>query len=152
MKRKLGVLIVLVLAISCGDNPESGPVKIYYGEDICERCKMIISEKDFAAQYKLSNGKTVKFDDLGCLIQYTHDTEKTSISEVYVMDYSSEGWIDGRKAYYIWTENINTPMGYGIISLKDGKEAKGLAEKEKGKSLGSLKAASEWVLGNNTNN
>ncbi len=149
MKRKLAVLIVLVLAISCGDKPESGPVKIYYGEDICERCKMIISEKNFAAQYKLSNGETVKFDDLGCMIQYTHDTEKTPISEVYVVDYSSEGWIDGRKAYYIWTENINTPMGYGLLAFKERLKAEDHSVKDHSRYLGGQKEAYDWFLGEN---
>ena len=149
MKRKLAVLIVLVLAISCGDKPESGPVKIYYGEDICERCKMIISEKDFAAQYKLSNGETVKFDDLGCMIHYTHDTEKTPISEVYVVDYSSEGWIDGRKAYYIWNENINTPMGYGLLAFKERSKAEDNTVKDNSRFLGDQKEAYDWFLGQN---
>ncbi len=146
MKRKLAFLIVLVLAISCSDKPESGPVKIYYGEDICESCKMIISEKDFAAQYKLSTGKTVKFDDLGCMFHYMKGEDKAQISAVYVMDYDSKQWIDGESAYYVWTDNISTPMGHGVVALRGSQEAKELANKEKGKYLGSLKGASVWVI------
>ncbi len=146
MKRKLAFLIVLVLAISCSDNPESGPVEIYYGEDICESCKMIISEKDFAAQYKLSTGKTVKFDDLGCMFHYMKGEDKAQISAVYVMDYDSKQWVDGESAYYVWTDNISTPMGHGVVALRGSQEAKELANKEKGKYLGSLKGASDWVI------
>ncbi len=146
MKRKLAFLIVLVLAISCSDNPESGPVEIYYGEDICESCKMIISEKDFAAQYKLSTGKTVKFDDLGCMFHYMKGEDKAQISAVYVMDYDSKQWIDGESAYYVWTDNISTPMGHGVVAMRGSQEAKELANKEKGKYLGSLKGASDWVI------
>jgi copper chaperone NosL len=146
MKMKLVFLIVLALAISCGDKTESGPVKIYYGEDICERCKMIISEKDFAAQYKLSTDETVKFDDLGCMFHYMNGEEQAQISAVYVMDYDSKQWIDGESAYYVWTGNISTPMGHGIVALRGSQEAKKLANKEKGKYLGSLKGASDWVL------
>lgn len=146
MKRKLAFLIILVLAISCSDNPESGPVEIYYGEDICESCKMIISEKDFAAQYKLSTGKTVKFDDLGCMFHYMKGEDKAQISAVYVMDYDSKQWIDGESAYYVWTDNISTPMGHGVVAMRGSQEAKELANKEKGKYLGSLKGASDWVI------
>jgi copper chaperone NosL len=146
MKRKLAFLIILVLAISCSDNPESGPVEIYYGEDICESCKMIISEKDFAAQYKLSTGKTVKFDDLGCMFHYMKGEDKAQISAVYVMDYDSKQWVDGESAYYVWTDNISTPMGHGVVALRGSQEAKELANKEKGKYLGSLKGASDWVI------
>jgi len=146
MKMKLALLIVFILAFSCRDNPEGRPVKIYYGEDICEKCKMIISEKDFAAQYQLSGGKTVKFDDLGCMFHYMDGEEKALISAVYVMDYDSKAWIDGENAYYVWTENISTPMGHGIVALRDSQEAKEHANKEKGKYLGGLKDTSDQVL------
>ncbi len=146
MKIKLALLIVFVLVFSCGDKPEGGPVKIYYGEDICERCKMIISEKDFAAQYQISGGKTVKFDDLGCMFHNMDGEEKAKIFAVYVMDYDSKEWIDGESAYYVWAENISTPMGHGIVALKDSQEAKELANKEKGKYLGGLKDTSDQVL------
>lgn len=152
MKIKLALLIVFVLAFSCGDKPEGGAVKIYYGEDICEKCKMIISEKVFAAQYQLSVGKTVKFDDLGCMFHYMEGEEKALISAVYVMDYDSKVWIDGKNAYYVWTENISTPMGHGIVALRDSQEAKEHANKEKGKYLGGLKGASDWVLKDMKNN
>ncbi|MCK5710983.1 MAG: nitrous oxide reductase accessory protein NosL [Deltaproteobacteria bacterium] len=152
MKIKLALLIVFVLVFSCGDKPEGGPVKIYYGEDICERCKMIISEKDFAAQYQVSTGKTVKFDDLGCMFHYMDGANKAQMSAVYVMDYDSKQWVDGESAYYVWTENISTPMGHGVVALKDSREAAELSNKEKGKYLGSLKSASDWVLKDMKNN
>ncbi|MGB2691754.1 MAG: nitrous oxide reductase accessory protein NosL [Thermodesulfobacteriota bacterium] len=146
MKIKLTLIVFIILAASCSDKPESGPVKIYYGEDICEKCKMIISEKDFAAQYQLSNGSTLKFDDLGCMIHYMDGEETTSISDIYVRDYSSKEWTDGNHAYYVWTESINTPMDYGIIGFQDRNLAKELSEKENGKYLGSLQNTSDWTL------
>lgn len=145
MKIKLTLIVFIILAASCSDKPESGPVKIYYGEDVCERCKMIISEKDFAAQSQLSNGKIVKFDDLGCLFHYLDEKEKDQFSAVYVMDYSSQQWIKAENAYFVWTENIKTPMGHGVIALRDSHEASELVNKENGKYLGSLKSASDWI-------
>jgi copper chaperone NosL len=152
MKVRFALLIVFVLVCSCSDTPERGPVKIYYGEDICERCKMIISEKDFAAQYQLSGDKAVKFDDLGCMLHYMDGENKAQMSAVYVMDYDSKQWVDGKNAYYVWAENINTPMGHGIIALRDSQEAKEHANKEKGKYLGGLKGASDWFLKDMKNN
>ncbi len=152
MKTKLALSVLLILLMSCSDKPESGPANIYYGEDICERCKMIVSEKDFASQYQLSSGQSVKFDDLGCMIHYADEEDNLNISSVYVMDYSSKEWIDGQDAYYIWSQNITTPMGHGILALKDSKKAKELAEKENGKYLGGLENASEWVLKEMKNN
>lgn len=146
MRLKLTLLVLFILAASCSDKPQSGPAEIYYGEDICERCKMIISEKDFAAQYQLSNGSILKFDDLGCMIHNLGGQEPGSISGIYIRDYHSKEWIDGEHAYYVWTESINTPMGYGIIGFQDRNLVKKLTEKENGKYLGSLQHTSNWIL------
>ena len=123
MRIALGLLTFLILAISCGDTHEDGPTAIYYGEDICERCKMIISEKKFVAQYKSSDGKTVKFDDMGCMIHYMDGEKPEHIESIYVMDYDSGEWTDAEIGYFIWTETVNTPMGYGILSFDDKKIA-----------------------------
>ena len=148
MRIALGLLTFLILAISCGDTHEDGPTAIYYGEDICERCKMIISEKKFVAQYKSSDGKTVKFDDMGCMIHYMDGEKPEHIESIYVMDYDSGEWTDAEIGYFIWTETVNTPMGYGILSFDDKKIAKEVAARENGKYLGKLSAASELLLKN----
>lgn len=146
MIRKLALLIILVLTISCSDQSDKGPVIIYYGEDICERCKMIISEKDFAAQYKMINGKAVKFDDLGCMIQYIHKNEKAPVPETYVVDYSSKQWIEGQRAYYVWTQNIHTPMGYGLLTFKERPNTEDQFFKGNSMYLGGQEEAYDWFL------
>lgn len=152
MKKNLVLLVLLIFAISCSDKPETGPAEVYYGGDICERCKMIISEKDYAAQYQLSNGKAVKFDDLGCMIHYMNEEHDANISSVYVMDYYSKKWIDGHDAYYIWSQDTQTPMGYGILAFKQSSNASELTQKENVKPLGNLKNASLWLLKDSNNN
>ena len=148
MKKNLALLILLVFAISCSDKPESGPVEIYYGEDICERCKMIISEREFAAQYRLSNGETVKFDDIGCMIHYFHIENPVDSDSIYVTDYRSGNWINAKEAHFLWSDNIITPMHYGVLSIKDKRMAQELAEAKQGEYLGGLNMASEFILKN----
>ena len=107
---------------------------------------MIISERDFAAQYQISGKNTLKFDDLGCMFHYMNDEHHTDISSIFVIDYDSKQWIDGRSAFYVWTETIKTPMGYGVLAFKESQEAKKFADKENGKYLDSLTNTSEIVL------
>lgn len=151
MRIIIGLFFLLILVLSCGDTREEGPSEIYYGEDICERCKMIISEKEFASQYRLSEGKTVKFDDIGCMIHYMDGEKPEHIESIYVMDYDSGEWTEVESGYFIWTETVNTPMGYGILSFNDKKIAQEVAARENGKYLGKLSAATELLL-NNSNN
>lgn len=145
------MLIILAFAFSCKDNPGTGPREIYYGEDICERCKMIISEEAFSAQYILSGGQVRKFDDLGCMLLYTSEgeggeDEREDITAYYVKDYTSGEWIDGGSAYYIWSQSIKTPMGHGIVAIKGEGAARELAERENGRYLGGFNEAREFIL------
>jgi copper chaperone NosL len=151
MRIIIGLFSLLILVLSCGDTREDGPSEIYYGEDICERCKMIISEKEFASQYRLSDGKNVKFDDIGCMIHFKDGEKPEHIESIYVMDYDSGEWIDAESGYFVWTENVNTPMGYGILSFNDKKIAQEVAARENGKYLGKLSAASELLKKNSKN-
>ncbi len=147
MKQLLLLTVFLLFIFSCKDRPESGPADIYYGEDICERCKMIISEKDFASQYISSEGKAVKFDDIGCMIHYTHTVGPEQVDSLYVTDYISGDWIKGENAHFVWTDTIKTPMSYGIVSFADIETAQEFISEHKGKYLGAIDAASSSVLG-----
>jgi len=151
MRKVVAILVLFILINSCGDTSEEGPSRIYFGEDICERCKMIISEKEFAAQYQLSNGKTVKFDDIGCMLHYLDGEKPEHVKSIYVTDYDSGEWINAENGYFIWTENIRTPMGYGVLSFNNKGAAQEFASGENGKFLGNLSAVSELLFNNSKN-
>lgn len=151
MRITLVLILLTAFFFSCKDNPSTGPAQIYYGEDVCERCKMIISEEAYSAQYILPGGKSRKFDDLGCMLHYTSageggNSERGEIATYYVKDYSSGEWIDGSSAYYVWVESIKTPMGHGIVAASDENAARELAERENGRFLGGFTEASRAVL------
>lgn len=150
MKVMLFSILPMLILLACSDKPEPGPVPIYYGQDICERCNMIISEKKFAAQYKTAEGAVLKFDDTGCMLHYLYG-KKDNISDIYVMDYVSYTWTDAQSAHYVWSNQIMTPMGYGIAAVGDVSQARMLAEKENGVLLGGLERASEKALSVNNN-
>ena len=152
MRARIAILFIVFLIVSCKDGTQEGPVKIHYGEDVCDRCKMIISEERFSAQYILPKGESRKFDDIGCMMLYTAKGEAGAgeagdISAYYVKDYNSGGWIDGGGAYYVMSKNIRTPMGYGIAALRDEAQAGVLAGHEDGGVLGFDQAASELSNG-----
>lgn len=148
MKRKLIFLLFSFLIISCKNETEIKPSEIFYGQDICERCKMIISEKDYSAQYILPSGKAMKFDDIGCMIHHIFkDSDgKDEILAIYVFDYNTKQWIDGEKAHYVWSNEIRTPMGHGIVALGDSKSAESLANSKGGKMLEDFNELKTWVL------
>ncbi len=138
---KLAPLILLVVMLfSCRDKAEIKPAVIHYGEDVCERCKMIISEKNFSTQYLLPRGEARKFDDIGCMIEYLREREddRDSLIAVYVRDFDTGEWIDGEKAFYFRGGDVQSPMGYGIISFSSEQAMRDYPAFKEGEALGSF--------------
>ncbi len=91
--------------------------KMHWDRDMCERCKMAISDRKFAVQAVDAQGKVYKFDDIGCLILW-HKKEHPEIvlKKIWVTDAKTGEWIDAKRACYT-TDNL-TPMGYGFGAHK----------------------------------
>lgn len=143
------ILIFLLFSlIACQNETEIKPVEIIYGQDSCERCKMIISEKRYSAEYILLDGEARKFDDIGCMIHF-HKGEESKGDKIlaqYVRDYNTGNWIDATKAYFVWSKDIITPMGQGLTAFKDEESARRLAVKVHGAVFSNLDDLYKSVL------
>ncbi len=115
----IAIFIVAIFLSSCTEKNPEEMSKIHWDRDMCERCKMLISEKHFAVQ--IINTKTRKaymFDDLGCAVLWFKEEEKNWFKEakVWIADASNTKFIDAKEAFYT-KENL-TPMGYGLNAYK----------------------------------
>jgi copper chaperone NosL len=119
MRCYITTLLVILCFSACKEEKYTGPQAIRYGEDVCLRCKMIISDKRFAAQYITERGEASKFDDIGCMMDELKEEKKSGVGvlAVYVTDYGTGEWIDAGSAFYIRSPEIKTPMGYGIAAF-----------------------------------
>jgi copper chaperone NosL len=73
IRRPIGGLLlfcfVAVLLVACGSEVDfDDPPDIVYGEDVCERCSMIINEARYAAAYVTEDGEAHRFDDIGGMV------------------------------------------------------------------------------------
>jgi len=119
--------IALLLFAGCGQaaNVEEPP-EIAYGQDVCERCGMIISEDKFAAAYWTAGGQERRFDDIGGMIAY--DTENSEdVASYWVHDFGTGEWMRAEEATYVLDSNLMTPMGFGIAAFADKEQARALA-------------------------
>lgn len=144
MPRTITLFIILHLALlaACGGptiTPDTPP-EILYGEDVCDQCNMIINDERFAAGLVVELEPSVYehriFDDIGDLLMYEkeHGGELT-IAAYYVHDYNSKEWIDGENAYYISSQDLFTPMGFGLAAAAQELEANALAKEWNGTVL-----------------
>lgn len=91
---------------------------VHWDRDICERCKMVLSERKYAAEIvNPDTGKVYKFDDIGCAtlwLEEEHIPWKDR-AKIWVTDAKTGEWLDARKALY--TDDSITPMAYGIAAF-----------------------------------
>lgn len=114
--RHITILFAALLLISCSPKPEP----IDYGNDICDFCKMNITDNKYAAELVTSKGKVYKFDSIECLFQYK-DLEFKSDDEIHfelVNDFTNPGeLIDLRKAFFLLSDVFRSPMGMNVLSV-----------------------------------
>ena len=105
-------------------------------EDMCAYCKMAISEKRYAAELIDSEGQAVKFDEIGCMVNFINSKKNTTkIVAHFVMDFAERQWTKADDAYYVRSSEITTPMSGGIIAFKNQAKAKEAADRYHGKLI-----------------
>lgn len=89
----------------------------------CAECGMMVDVNSKFASKIVQADRTLYFCDIGDLFSYLKRTKQNGV-KAEVKDYKTGEWIDARAAYYVHAENkFRTPMGWGIASFKDQKDA-----------------------------
>lgn len=119
---RLSPLAAAVTA-ACGKDghwPE-GMVEIKWDRDVCDRCKMVISDRRFAAEMRGGpKDQAYKFDDIGCALFFIKEKAadfpwlNEAATRFWVADSQSSRenprWLEARKAQY--GGGARSPMGY----------------------------------------
>jgi copper chaperone NosL len=117
MRNPVSLLLVLLLG-ACSGDPGTGPVEVSWDRVGCERCRMVLSDRQHSAQvrFKQASGKSqvLFFDDIGCAVIWLQDKPFAAApdTEIWVTDWRSGEWIDARAATYLAGQH--TPMEYGL--------------------------------------
>jgi nitrous oxide reductase accessory protein NosL len=86
---------------------------------------MIISEPRFAAAYYTGDGEARIFDDIGGMAIH-HAEHQEDVSRFWVHDYKTEAWIIADQSFFVMSENLQTPMGHGVVAFSDQLTAENL--------------------------
>ena len=121
------VLFISLMGLSfsgCEKKDWRQPEKVHWDRDMCERCKMAISERKYAVEViDPQTHKHYRFDDIGCAVLWFKENhvpwEEKAI--VWVKDGKTGQWIDAKKAWYS-TDKL-TPMGYGFTAYANKADA-----------------------------
>lgn len=119
MEVRVILFFILLYFYACTPEPEP----IDYGNDICEFCKMNITDNKYAAEIVTQKNKVYKFDSIECLFQFKKKfINPDEINSEWVNDFSEPGkLINLRTAYFFKSEIFRSPMGMNVLSV-DSKE------------------------------
>jgi len=128
--KRLIYIIPLLLIFSCNIQPQ----EINYGEDACHFCRMTIVDKQHASEIVTSKGKAFKFDATECMINHLATIDTTSVGLYLITDFNNPGvLIDAKKATFIISKNIPSPMGGFLSGVASKEEAEELQKEKQGK-------------------
>lgn len=81
-----------------------------WGKEPCANCRMLVSDKRYAAQVVDATGEHRFFDDIGCMVIWM-DAQKSE-APAWVREAASGAWLDARTAHYV--QGARTPMDFGF--------------------------------------
>jgi hypothetical protein len=114
----LFLVTLILLGLSGCEREISDELKtVHWDRDMCERCKMVVSDRTHGVQViNLQTGRSYMFDDIGCMVLWFKDDNITWApqAKIWITDTVTAKWIDAREALYD-TNNI-TPMAYGFAA------------------------------------
>ncbi len=103
------VVLLFFSFFSCNGN-EPKPIKL--NADICDFCKMTISNVKFATELITQKGRAYKFDDVSCMIKYAKQNTVVLVKHFYVTNYLDENQLLAvENGFYLIGGTINAPMG-----------------------------------------
>lgn len=130
----LTVVVVLSLA-GCGKKTFTTEA-VSADVDKCATCSMQVADDRNATEIVLKEGKALKFDDIGCMYDWTKKNGLETVGAQFVRDYNSKEWVKLEDATFVYDKMNKTPMAYGIFSFKDKASAEAfVADQGKGQLL-----------------
>lgn len=107
------LLILMILVAGCSQGPE--PIR--WGTDTCDRCRMVIVDRSFGAEFVEKGGRIRKFDEVDEMVRYL--AERPMEGKAFVTNGLDGGLVPAEHAAYVESPDIKAPMGSHLMSFAD---------------------------------
>ncbi|MBK9471194.1 MAG: hypothetical protein IPO18_02765 [bacterium] len=125
--RRRSLLLVIVVAgvavtalidvIRRSESLPRGPQDVVWDHTQCAECRMSVSEKAYAAQMQLVDGRVLDFDDAGCLFRFAAHND-VDVHAIYYRHLREDRWLAEDLAAFV--ESGPSPMGYDLGAVAAG--------------------------------
>jgi copper chaperone NosL len=137
-------IALFLLAAVLSFSPAKGrtqPLDTVEGKSRCPVCGMFVAKyPNWIAQIR-ADEKTFLFDGVKDLLVFYFTPLKfdgpnpKDIKEIWVKDYYSLSWINGREALYVYGSDVFGPMGHELIPFSSREAAESFMADHKGKAI-----------------
>jgi len=115
--------LILIFALSffsaCNSTQNSGAKDPQTKSRICPQCHMEVDKSNEHSASIVKNGTIYYFDDIGCLILWSHENKlDAKLAMVFTKD--SARYIEAKDAHY--KIGGKTPMSYGFVAFENSVE------------------------------
>lgn len=121
---------------------QAAPQDEVAGDTRCPVCGMFVAKyENWLAQIRLADGEVLFFDGVKDLLVFHFHPEKygkaagSDIREIWVKDYYTLSWIDGRQAFYVIGSDVYGPMGKEFIPFASRDAAENFKQDHKGEKI-----------------
>ncbi len=130
------IAALLIISVFTACTPEPEP--IFFGEDQCIYCKMIISDRKYGAELVTQKGKVYKFDSLECLTAYIlkRQVETERIHSMWAVNFSrTDKLLDVNKGIFLHSDRLHSPMGLNLSAFSTRDDAEEMRDSHGGQLL-----------------
>ncbi|MEX0929559.1 MAG: nitrous oxide reductase accessory protein NosL, partial [Balneolales bacterium] len=114
MNKLLLLPFIILLAVVHACKPERQ--EIFYGEEECAHCSMIISNPQYSSQLLTVKGRHYNFDAIECLSAFIEsgNMKQEEIHSLWVRGFNDEEWVPAEQAHFLKSRNLVSPMSLNI--------------------------------------
>ena len=109
-------MTLLLVLLGCSRDPDAPP-EVHYDLDACADCGMLVSDPAYASALVTKEGKTLVFDDPGCLFHHLV-TQAPSVGTMWFHDAAGGRWL--KTGEVAFAPGAHSPMGSGLLPVPAG--------------------------------
>ncbi len=109
--RRQFLLILAAGAVGCA----AGIPVLRYGVDVCDFCRMTISDPEFAALAETAKGRAARFDSIECLARWIEEQEEFP-RNTWVTDFATPSVMLATNEARFYRAAVRSSMGQGWIA------------------------------------
>lgn len=142
MKTIWGVTLVCLTILAVSGTAFSGPLEEVDPQEKCPVCGMFVADYgQWLTQIVPEDGKPLVFDGVKDMMAYYFNSDAyggdtdLSKAEIWVRNYYTLDYIDGRTALYVVGSDVLGPMGDELIPFTTGQEAENFKKDHHGTAV-----------------